>query len=84
MELLGDGVTVREYIFGEYLLLYALRGQDLYLLAIRHHRELSFAAEQRCHRTAPFAFEVLPVNLRAPQAVTSAVARLKRGGVLQA
>jgi plasmid stabilization system protein ParE len=39
---LGEGVTVREYIFGEYLLLYALRGQDLYLLAIRHHRELSF------------------------------------------
>jgi hypothetical protein len=33
---------VREYVVGDYLVLYALSGAALYLLAIRHHRQLSF------------------------------------------
>ncbi len=39
---LGEGTEVREYISGDYLLLYALRGDQLYLLSIKHHRQLSF------------------------------------------
>ncbi|MEK8090796.1 type II toxin-antitoxin system RelE/ParE family toxin [Thermithiobacillus plumbiphilus] len=33
---------IREYPFDDYLLLYALRGHDLYLLSLKHHRQLSF------------------------------------------
>ena len=39
---LGPGVGVREYIHGDYLILYALKARDVYLLAIKHHRQLSF------------------------------------------
>lgn len=39
---LGNDVTLREYITGEYLVLYAVRRNDVYLLSIRHHRQLSF------------------------------------------
>lgn len=39
---LGDDVPLREYIAGEYLVLYAVRRNDVYLLSIRHHRQLSF------------------------------------------
>lgn len=39
---LGDGVEIREYIGGEHLLLYAVRGREVLLLAIKHHRQLSF------------------------------------------
>jgi plasmid stabilization system protein ParE len=41
-ERLGTGTTLRELVRGDYLLLYARRGEDLYLLAIKHHRQLSF------------------------------------------
>jgi len=34
--------TIREYLFDQYLILYALGGQQLHLLAIKHHRQLSF------------------------------------------
>jgi len=34
--------SVREYIFDDYLLLYNLHGENLYLLAIKHHKQLSF------------------------------------------
>jgi len=34
--------NVREYIFDDYLLLYTLHGENLYLLAIKHHKQLSF------------------------------------------
>jgi hypothetical protein len=38
---------VREYVVGDYLVLYALSGAAAYLLAIRHHRQLSF--DMRAH-----------------------------------
>lgn len=37
-----DPEALREYIFDHYLVLYAQVGGNLYLLAIRHHRQLSF------------------------------------------
>lgn len=39
---LGKNTSLREYISGDYLLLYALRGNNIYLLSLRHHRQLSF------------------------------------------
>ena len=39
---LGRNISLREYISGNYLVLYALRGDILYLLSIKHHRQLSF------------------------------------------
>ncbi len=39
---LGRNVSLREYISGDYLMLYALRGDNIYLLSIKHHRQLSF------------------------------------------
>ena len=33
---------IREVVHGDYLLLYALFEEKVYLLAIRHHRQLSF------------------------------------------
>ena len=38
----GTGTEIREYITGDYLILYALRASTVFLLAIRHHRQLSF------------------------------------------
>jgi plasmid stabilization system protein ParE len=32
-----------EYLHGDYLILYALAAPTIYLLSIRHHRQLSFA-----------------------------------------
>lgn len=40
-ERLGDAV-LRQYIFGDYLLLYAISGKHILLLSIKHHRQLSF------------------------------------------
>jgi ParE toxin of type II toxin-antitoxin system, parDE len=39
---LDEQVRLRECIAREYLILYAVRGSNLYLLAIKHHRQLSF------------------------------------------
>lgn len=39
---LGKNTSLREYISGDYLVLYALRGDNTYLLSIKHHRQLSF------------------------------------------
>jgi hypothetical protein len=36
---------LREYVLKDYVLLYALIGKAIYLLAIRHHRQLSFDFE---------------------------------------
>ena len=36
-----DG-EIREYVMSHYLLLYARLGTTIYLLSIRHHRQLSF------------------------------------------
>ena len=36
----ADGL--RQYLTGDYLILYSLAGSMVYLLSIRHHRQLSF------------------------------------------
>ena len=38
---LGAG-ELREYLAGDYLILYALIDRSVYLLSIKHHRQLSF------------------------------------------
>ena len=38
---LRDG-ELREYVLSDFLLLYAQYGQTVYLLSIKHHRQLSF------------------------------------------
>ncbi len=38
---LGDD-ELREYLFGDYLVLYAQFGEAIHLLSIKHHRQLSF------------------------------------------
>ncbi len=38
----GRNTEIREYIADEYLLLYAVRDTVIFLLAIRHHSQLSF------------------------------------------
>ncbi len=38
----GDSGQVREYVLAHYLLLYARFDNTIYLLSIRHHRQLSF------------------------------------------
>ncbi|PNU21014.1 hypothetical protein C2E25_04215 [Geothermobacter hydrogeniphilus] len=43
----GDNASVRELIRGDYLILYARQGNNLYLLAIKHHRQLSFDFPER-------------------------------------
>ena len=47
---LGRNISLREYISGDYLVLYALRGTYLYLLSIRHHRQLSFDLKEHWGR----------------------------------
>lgn len=39
---IGDNGQVREYVLAHYLLLYARFDNTIYLLSIRHHRQLSF------------------------------------------
>lgn len=39
---LGENTDIREYVMEEYLLLYAIIDQAVYLLTIRHHKQLSF------------------------------------------
>jgi plasmid stabilization system protein ParE len=38
----GCAESLREYLHGDYLILYAMIGSTAYLLSIRHHRQLSF------------------------------------------
>lgn len=38
----GKNVSLREYISGDYLVLYASRANNIFLLSIKHHRQLSF------------------------------------------
>jgi len=45
LALTSDPAALREYILADYLLLYAQIGGILYLLSIRHHRQLSFDFE---------------------------------------
>ncbi len=39
----GTADALREYLHGDYLILYTLAGSTVYLLSVRHHRQLSFA-----------------------------------------
>jgi plasmid stabilization system protein ParE len=39
----GAADALREYLHGDYLILYTLTSSTVYLLSIRHHRQLSFA-----------------------------------------
>ena len=39
----GAADALREYLHGDYLILYTITGSTVYLLSIRHHRQLSFA-----------------------------------------
>jgi plasmid stabilization system protein ParE len=45
-----DADALREYLFKDYLQLYALIGGKIYLLAIRHQRQLSFDFEGHWER----------------------------------
>jgi hypothetical protein len=40
--LAGPNAEVRQLIEGDYIVLYLVRGDSVFLLSIRHHRELSF------------------------------------------
>ena len=40
--LAGAGSQVRQLIEGDYVVLYMVRGTSVYLLSIKHHRQLSF------------------------------------------
>ncbi len=42
---LGSGSDIREYVLSHYLVLYAVTETTVYLLSIRHHRQLSFDFE---------------------------------------
>ena len=42
LAILGGDAELREYILHHYLMLYALAGSEVFLLAIRHHKQLSF------------------------------------------
>lgn len=39
---LAPGELLREYVSGDYLVLYLVRPDDLVVLAIKHHRQLSY------------------------------------------
>lgn len=39
---LGGNAEIREYVLQHYLLLYAVTGEAVFLLAIRHRKQLSF------------------------------------------
>jgi plasmid stabilization system protein ParE len=41
-EFLGDDIELREYLLGDYLVLYALHGKTIHLLTMRHHRQAGF------------------------------------------
>lgn len=39
---IGANAEIREYVLEHYLLLYTVSGEEIFLLAIRHHKQLSF------------------------------------------
>ena len=45
--LLGTTTELREYILGDYLVLYAIEGSIVYLIAIRHHRQSAWLLHER-------------------------------------
>ena len=53
LALTADPGALREYVLADYLLLYAQIDGILYLLAIRHHRQLSFDFESHWGSVSP-------------------------------
>ena len=51
--LTSDPDALREYVLSDYLLLYAHIESIIYLLAIRHHRQLSFDFESHWDAPSP-------------------------------
>jgi ParE toxin of type II toxin-antitoxin system, parDE len=49
LDRIGRGVGIREYIHDEFVMLYTVGDDGLFLLSIRHHRQLSF--DLRAHWT---------------------------------
>jgi len=45
LDSLGRSAEIREYVLSHYLVLYAIIETTVYLLSIRHHRQLSFYFE---------------------------------------
>jgi len=45
LDSLGGTANIREYVLSHYLVLYAIIEKTVYLLSIRHHRQLSFDFE---------------------------------------
>ena len=45
LDSLGSSSDIREYVLSHYLVLYAVIETTVYLLSIRHHRQLSFDFE---------------------------------------
>jgi len=41
-ERIGEATEIHEYIADDYILLYAVHGENLDLLSIKHHRQLSY------------------------------------------
>jgi hypothetical protein len=37
-----DAANLREYVAGDFLILYSTQGTSVYLLSVKHHRQLSF------------------------------------------
>ena len=52
--LTSDPEALREYVLSDYLLLYAQVDSTIYLLAIRHHRQLSFDFQSYWDASASF------------------------------
>ena len=52
--LTSDPEALREYVLSDYLLLYAQVDSTIYLLAIRHHRQLSFDFQLHWDASASF------------------------------
>jgi len=52
-ELLGQDIELREYVFGDYLVLYAIQGNTLHLLTLRHHRQSGFHFDETWRDESP-------------------------------
>jgi hypothetical protein len=38
-----NGIEIREYLLGDYLVLYGIDAQRIYLIAIKHHKQAGFS-----------------------------------------
>lgn len=51
--LLAEPHGLREYVMDHYLVLYVQIDENVYLLSIKHHRQISFDFEAHWHSTGP-------------------------------